>query len=1146
MMPSTKKEANSTFAAKIFLLVLAALFGMVGTSSVLAQTGHASISGVVMDSQGAVVAGANVAATNLATGVVTTTTTNGSGAYNIIQVIPGVYTVKVEKEGFSAQVQENYTLVAEQNAGINFTLQPGKVSEKVTVQAGAELVHTESAELGQTINEESIDELPLNGRNPASLVLLTPGTVDVSQTNANFFQSFTTFPTETGASVNGGRQGSVLYLLDGVYNMDNYQLTAAPFPNPDATQEFSVIGNNFDARFGFTTGGVVSIVTKSGTNNWHGDLFEFLRNGALNSKDYFTGLTDETHRNQFGGSLGGPVVKDKLFVFGNYQGTRLNYFNAASNVYVPSTAMRTGDFSALCLGGFTNGLCNDRDPNNPTQVIDQIWKPLLDPDHSAADAVANPALYYPGNEIPTADLNPGAVALANLLPPTTDRLGHLTASGFPVVNDYNEETGRVDYNINGHQRLSGHAFLNFFNQPTYSATLLSSNRSWVVDWQNYGATWTWTINPHIVNSLNGAYSRMYDTSNSGLLINGKNVCFSQFVNVADNFPGTPCSIEDLEMSGGPGPGFGIGQNFNGINRWTYGFSDSLSIAKGKHLIALGVDALRQYWYENTNWQALPLMQFDGGANGNFTGYGFSDFLLGQESYFDQGGGESNIVHAWLVQPYVADQYKVSSNLTVSGGLRWEPDLAPVVSSGRIPVYWPGHQSTRYPNAPPGIVYPGDAGVPNAGIPSHYDNFSPRVGIAWQPRALPNTSVRAAFGMYSTPLAYDDWNPSGDNAPFSPTYTFSAGGIIEGQQVPIIPFSNPWSVYTPTGGVSPFPPFADPNTSPGPTATFSSPYNLYYVFDRHFRAGENQTWNLSIEHQFGSNWLARAAYVGSEAYHLPIRNSLNPGQFFCGPVGPNCTQAEFNMNGTLVNPEFNTMVLNFSEVTSSYNSGQFTLERRMSHGLQFTANYTYSHTIDDSAAINTASLDNPFCLQCNRANSDLNFPQIFVANFIYTTPTLAGWNGATRGLLAGWEVSGIFRAQSGIPFTIVSGLNQSYDVVGTDHANYASSSDTVHVNHGSLTNYIVASDFTQPGYGNLGDTGRNIVAGPGTNTWDMGFDKNFRFGERYRFQFRWEMFNAFNRPTFGQPNNNLSSGTFGQITYSQLPPRTMQAALKFYF
>lgn len=309
------------------MLAMAALFLMIGTPGVFAQSGRANITGTVTDSQGAVVAGATVTATNTATGVAIPTTTNGAGVYNILQLIPGVYTVKVEKEGFGATEQANYTLVAEQNAGINFTLQPGKVSEKVTVEAGAELVHTETAELGQTINEKTILELPLNGRNPADLILLTPGTINLGDTApgqgtdviGSGTQGFTTSPTESATSTNGGRMGSTYYLLDGAYNEDNYYLAAAPFPNPDATQEMSVIGNNFDPRYGFTPGGVVSIVTKSGTNAWHGDVFDFYRNGGFNAEDYFTHETNAIHRNQFGGSLGGPVIKDKFFVFGNYQ-----------------------------------------------------------------------------------------------------------------------------------------------------------------------------------------------------------------------------------------------------------------------------------------------------------------------------------------------------------------------------------------------------------------------------------------------------------------------------------------------------------------------------------------------------------------------------------------------------------------------------------------------------------------------------------------------------------------------------------------------------------------------------------------------------------------------------------------------------------
>ena len=425
---------------------MTALFLTLGAQGLFAQSGRANIGGTVTDSQGAVVSGATVTAMNAATGVATPTTTNGAGAYSLLQLTPGTYILKVEKEGFGAQQKENITLTAEQNLGADFALQPGKVSEKVTVEAGAELVHTESAELSQTINEHAITELPLNGRNPASLVLLTPGTVNALNVSGGEAQTYTTFPTDTAASVNGMRQNGTLYLLDGAYNMDNYVLAAAPFPNPDATQEFSVIGNNFDARYGFAPGGVVSIVTKSGTNSWHGDVFEFYRNGSFNAKDYFTHLTNQVHRNQFGASLGGPIVRDKFFIFGNYQGTRQSIFNAPSTGFVWTPAMiNNGDFSAYCQNGFdAAGLCLDRNPNDATQVTDQIYVanatgypqsgvPLSVMQGHPATAQGTGGLYYPFNKIDPTTFSPAAVAMSNLI-----------ATGLTTLNKYGSILGAGD------------------------------------------------------------------------------------------------------------------------------------------------------------------------------------------------------------------------------------------------------------------------------------------------------------------------------------------------------------------------------------------------------------------------------------------------------------------------------------------------------------------------------------------------------------------------------------------------------------------------------------------------------------------------------------------------------------------------------
>jgi Carboxypeptidase regulatory-like domain len=1153
------------------------------SGNVLAQQGQASITGTVEDASGAMLAGVSLTVTNKDTGVMTRSTTNDAGRYNVLYLPVGTYTVQVAKEGFKTEVKTNLVLTAEQQAGANFTLTVGGVNEKVEVSANTQAVETESAALEQVVDERAITELPLNGRNPADLVFLTPGTVNLlnpNPNNGNFLsdvgqhQTYTTFPIETGASSGGGRQGSTLYFLDGAYNMDNYHLLAAPFPNADATQEFQVIGNNFDARYGFTPGGVVSIVTKSGTNQWHGDLFEFLRNNAVNATEYFSQSTDLIKRNQFGGAIGGPIVKDKLFIFGNYQGTRQRRSVLSGEGYVPTTAMRGGDFSAYCQTGFNaNGLCQDTNVvNGVTYIADQLWNPAADylaqnsqgnqvggpigannSSYTLADVQAHPGMYFPNNFINPATFNQAAVNLNNLFPTNTvDQYGRIAVSGWPNINDYNEETVRADYNINNNQRVSGRAFVNFFNQPPTSINILSSDRSWVSHWQSYAGTWTWTINPHMVNNFTGTYSRLYDYSNSGLEANGKRICYSQFISVSDPST-TPCSIEGFSVGGGYDRG-GIplnAQNFNGINRWNYGFSDSLSITKGRHLIVAGVDVMRQYWYENTDWLALPIISWNGGPpNQQYTGSSFADFLLGDVGNYYQGGGESNVIHAWMIAPYVADQFKVKPNLTIDLGLRWEPWIAPVVAGGRISTYIPGEQSQRYPNAPVGLVFPGDPGVASAGLPSNYGRFfDPRVGFAWQPKGLGNTSIRGAIGMFAIPMDYANFNHASDLAPFSPTYNFSGGTIVNNATVPIIPFSNPWSVYAPLNGQNPFPPFSSPGNVPGSNATFAPPIYIQDGFAPNYKGGRTYTWNLSVEHLFWNHWLAKAAYVGSESDHQSLAVDENYGQFF-GAGNP--------ANGTRLNQNFTTALIVSSPGTASYESGQFSLQRNFANGLQFNANYTYSRTIDwfsTSTTAFTGSVPNPRCIPCNKGNSSLDVPQALNFNFVYTMPTIRG-SRALNAVLGGWQVSGIWSAHSGAATSIQSGVTTAWDDVGGDFPDYASGFSSVKTgnwrsapNFSTTTaSYLNKAEFVVPQQGSKGDVGRD-PAGlfyPGWNSWDTGIGKYFSFTERYKLQFRWEMFNAFNRETFGCMDSNLQDAQFGRFGCSVSTPRTMQAALKFFF
>ena len=1073
------------------------LVGLLFSLNAFGQGGKASVSGVVTDASGASIAEATITATNVETGFSQTVKSNTSGTYSLLFLPVGEYKLNAQQPGFKTELRTGVTLTADQAATIDFQLTVGQVSEQVSVSADAQILETENASLGQVINERAIEELPLNGRNPASLVLLTPGTVNVLETGAGVKQSYTTFPTETGASSGGGRQGSTYYLLDGAINMDNYHLLAAPFPNPDATQEFRVIGNNFDARYGFAPGAVVSIVTKSGTNEWHGNAFEFLRNGVLNARDFFYASRDDLKRNQFGGSLGGPIIKNKLFIFGNYQGTTERRRVAGTTAFVPSDAMRQGDFSSLLT-------------NRGIQLIDPTTQQPF------ANNYINPARF-----------SPGALTILQSIPQTTDPLGQVTVTGFVNQQDYHEFTIRGDYNINERHQVSMRSFVNRFSQPPQSKSLLNSDRSWDSDWQNYAANYTWTISPSIVNNLVGAYTRLNSTSVSGLRDSaGKPICYSLFIEVADP-PNSPCSIEEL----GVGSSFGFGQNFNGINRWTWNVAESINITKGKHLIVAGVDVLKQYWNLGTDWLALPIIDFDG----SYTGHELSDFMLGYVSSFTQGGGEYQRLNATQIGAYVQDQIKVTPNLTVNLGLRWEPFLAPTPSAGRIAVWAPGQQSQRYPNAPNGIVYPGDPGIPSAGIPNSYKYFAPRIGVAWRPGFAKNTSIRAAFGIFTAPLDYSSWNHSADTSPFSPTFSLNHNDPIVGD----ILFDRPWANYAPTGFKSPFPPFPSPGTSPGSDATFTTPIAFQAGWNQDFRLGRNQTWNVSIERQFLNNWLARAAYVGSEAYHLVVPIERNPGIF--------------SLDGGRRYSDFSSVLEMDSWGTSNYQSGQFTLERRFANGLQFTANYTLSKSLDTASLGSlafTGSVLDPQNLRNNRGRSAFDRRHVFVANFVYQTPALAGHGAFARHVLGGWQVSGIFRAQSGGPLTIGSGRDNSLTHTG-DVADLVEGQE-IWTQRGSrqdwLGEYFNTSAFTVNAPGTKGNSGRNnLVTGPGLSSWDAGLSKSWAIRERYRLQFRWEAFNVFNHTSFADPNTNASSSNFGRIlNVGSIPPRVMQGALKFSF
>ena len=1112
------------------------------------QGGRGTINGTVADPSGAVVSGAQVDIKNTQTGQVTSLKTTSDGNYSAPFLQTGTYLISASHEGFETQTQTNVNLTTDQVASVNFTLKIGSQSTKVEVEAAATQIDTTTGAIGETIEAKSITELPLNGRNPAVLVALAPGAVDSTQANGIPTPGpGSGSPNETAASVNGSRIGGVVYQLDGIVHMNNYFQTADPFPNADATQEFRVISNNFDAQYGYTAGAIVSIATRSGTNQWHGTAFEFLRNNVLNSKEYFSHVASPLKRNQFGGSLGGPIIKDKLFVFGNVQLTRERVSANGGSANVPTTAELAGNFSALCTTTFVGGICQDKDTDGNT--VDQLYKSWND--HTPANA-------YPGNIIDPTTFSPFALNFEKGLPQTTAVGGLVNVLGIAENPNILEYTLRADYNLKPTQTLSVRYFYDDFSRPTFSGAgnYLAGGgnaRSELDKVINAEISHIWTIRPNLVNDLRIGFGQNNSAALTGITaVGGGPLNFQSLgakLNELSNFIGQVNVDNKFSVSGIP--------VVQGRHNWV--LDDSVSMTTGRNTIVTGFTFFSQYGLEQATWEGDPLVEFSGAV----TGYSVSDFLLGLVDNVQASGGEYNRYTANNYAAFGQDSIKLKPNLNINVGVRWEPQISPVSVGLHTADFYPGEQSTRFVNAPKGLVYPGDAGVPSGGWNNQWATFLPRISMAWSPKAIPNTTVRAAFGLMAIPYDYSFYNHQSANAPFSPSFVLKYSQVGDCT----LNIADPFSCFAPTNFVDPFPPFAGPNDHPASTVPFALPVSLQAVFTRGYQSAKEEAWNLSIQHSMGNDLLFSIAYIGRHDYHLPVPLELSPGVYNDPAVGPNGTYS-LNAQG------FNSVLGYTSIGVASYNAFQVSVEKRFTHGLQFSSNFTYSKNLDMSSLAsisNTGSVFDPYNPRLNYGISDLDLPEIWNNTLVYQTPKLAGMGKVASTILGSWEISGIWQLHSGNPFSVgggnnpnggCGGDNASCANVGSDRADLTG--QAIHVGKqapdysgGSPTiQYFNTAAFTYNAPGTFGNSPRNVIYGPGWNNVDANFSKNFPFRERYNIQFRWEMFNAFNRTEFNWPStdfNPSASSNFGKITSTVCGgsgctggPRVMQAGLKFTF
>ena len=1048
-----------------------------------AQYTTASLGGTVTDASGALVPGAKVAVRNVETGFALATLTGDDGAFLFPRLPVGGYELTAAKPGFSNYLQKGMQLTVNQLASQNIVLEVGKVAETTTVEANADLVETRSGTVGQLVDKEKITELPLNGRLAQRLVFLSAGTVDLGRNGCRICGNGGVYPNEQTAGVNGAGMGQVNYQLDGVGHNDTYLNVNVPFPNPDAIQEFNLQANNFTAEYGNAGGGIVNIVTRSGTNQLHGSAFEFLRNGDLNARNFFAPTQDTLKRNQFGGSVGGPIRRDRLFFFGTYQGTRATSAASGNVSFVPTAAERTGNFSGT--------------------------KQLIDP-------VTN--LPIPGNQIPASLLDPVSQYFVQHIPLPNGPGRQLTYLGTKSVSRDDQFMPKADYS-GGRNQLSVRYFYTKFNQPAVipADNVLAANTSGSeVRVQNVGANYTLTFSPRVLLSSTFGWNQQVGGTRSSapfsLAEAGARIASS-----LDSSLKTPPEL-NIGVSGG----FGIGTNhFGTFDRGDYTWRENLTWIRGAHEFHFGGELVH---LSNDLFNTFGMgseISF-----GNLSGDGIADFMLGRVEEFFQGGGEFKNMRGTRAGLYAQDNWRVNRALTLNLGLRWDPWLPYRETEGRVICFAPGLKSSRFPNAPAGLIYGGDnpdSGCPESGAPRRLTPFAPRFGFALRLTRDGKTSLRGGAGIFYVPIQSNTYNVYADMAPFAPTFDLTD-----------VSFRDPFGS---AGLPNPFPAQYGP-TIPQKDVQFTLPAALRAVFSKDFTVPALYSWNLSLERQFGGNWVGRVAAIGNKGTHM-FAQSENSREVNPAIYGPGATVG--NTQARRPYPDFGPIGFFESGNNAHYNSLQLNMEKRFSHGYTLLASYTWSKKMDDY------QWTNPFNRGFDYGVARDDIPHNFKFSNVWSVPH-APFKGLAGKLANGWMLNSILTWQSGFPFSVTSGRDNSLTGVGRDRADYLGGAATLDTGrpHGELiAQYFNTAVFAPNAIGTFGNSGKNILRGPGFFNLDFGATKRTNVTERVGLDFRAEFFNVFNNVNFTQPNSNQSSGQFGRIT-SALDPRIVQFGLKLQF
>jgi hypothetical protein len=1088
------EEAKMSLRKAPFSFLLLTLFA-IGLQSLWAQTATtAAITGTISDPSEAVVPDATVAIVNTGTGLTRSFQTSQGGSYTFALLPVGSYDLTVSKAGFETLKQSGIVLQVGQTLAINLKLRVGTTTQSVEVQAESQLLSQTTSDLSQIVEETNLKDLPLNGRNPVQLASLAAGATVV-----NAPPILAGYRGGSTASINGSRTNEMNYTFDDNNYSSVYWNTGLNYPNPDAIQEFKLITHNYSAEYGRNAGAILAGVTKAGTNQFHGDAWEFLRNNALNAVNYFAKTAPVLRQNQFGVVAGTPIVRDKVFLFGSYQGFRIRQQTLESNILIGTAAERNGDFSADApITDPTTGkqFPLNKIPPNRISTIAQGWYKTYAPLPNNADGVTFTALGAAPNNVDQWLLNGTWV-------PT-----HAQTLSIRWFKDLSKVTVPFGMTLPGYVT---------FQQDVHT--------------QDISISHTWTKSSKLLNQAHvgfnhGFYDNGMDPNSAAWKVSYTTLGINQPIlrpyAPTFNISGSITGRVNAEAESGT----------------SYQFGDMVTWIHGKHSFKFGLP-LEYDKYHNRSFASTNGSY---SHNGQFTGLPLADFLLGLPNDFNIHGQYLVDGHLWKAYPFVQDDFKVSRRLTLNLGFRWELN-EPLVdeSPGSFPnqqaTWVQGQQSTIFPTAPIGVVYPGDKGIAAGLYPLPKTNLEPRLGFAWLPTARADLVVRGAFGIFSDVPVPDLIGQAHAMPPFL---------IITDLPAPVGGLQNPFLGYP---GGNPWP---AANTFDPKNPTFTTPATLeseapWWTDPRIYQ------WNFDVQKQIKSNWLFDLAYVGQDATNLTISVQGNPVQYIAGndsKGNPLSTAANINSR-RIYNPGIIAGVqYAIPSAFSHFNALEFTVQKSMSRGLMFLSSYTYSHSTDNRSGYQIGGIQcqDPFHCTSDKGSSDFDRRQVYALSAIYRVPKVEISNGFANYFVNGWEFASIYTAGNGLPFNVVSGKNNKLDGDNTDRPNVISNPHAVDTSSRAqmIQHWFNPAAFVQNPTGSPGNFGRNVLTLP--SYWNVDFSvlRDFPITEKLgRFQFRSEFFNILNNVNLAGPATNLTAANFGHLTTAG-NPRLIQFGLKYYW